>query len=199
MPANFNMVGKNFGRLKVLGEAGMSVSKKVKWLCLCSCGNECVVVGSDLRNGHTASCGCLKSERTSQRNTKNAKHHCRTGPHGRTTEYVIWTQMKQRCNNQNATGYKNYGNRGISVCPQWNESFESFLRDVGQRPGPLFTLDRIDNSKGYEPGNVRWATWVEQAQNRRPRSNPDGVDPESGLSHMAHIATNAAFILEMRR
>lgn len=75
--------------------------------------------------------------------------------------------MLHRCYNPANSHYADYGGRGIRVCDAWRESFEAFLRDVGRRPSPAHTLDRVDNDGDYAPGNVRWATWVEQASNRR--------------------------------
>lgn len=85
-----------------------------------------------------------------------------------TPTYAAWASMKSRCNNPNHTSYKRYGARGIRVCERWNE-FEAFLNDVGERPSPKHSLDRIDNDGNYEPCNVRWATSLEQ--NRNTRSN----------------------------
>jgi len=75
--------------------------------------------------------------------------------------------MKARCENPNRPDYKFYGGRGITVCDQWRKSFVAFLADVGEKPGPRYSLDRIDNLRGYEPGNVRWATHTEQMRNCR--------------------------------
>lgn len=85
----------------------------------------------------------------------------------RDPEYQVWNQMKFRCSNPNATGYENYGGRGISVCAEWISSFDAFLRDMGPRPSKQHTLDRIDVNKGYEPGNCRWATQKVQSRNTR--------------------------------
>ena len=83
-------------------------------------------------------------------------------------EYYVWRGMKSRCYNKNNPSYKNYGGRGIQVCDEWRNSFLTFFADVGPRPTPRHSIDRIDNGNGYEPSNVRWATWCEQALNRRP-------------------------------
>lgn len=86
-----------------------------------------------------------------------------------TTEYTIWSQMKQRCYNEKNGGYFKYGGRGIRVCDRWKDSFAAFLEDVGVRPSMAHTLDRFPNNDGnYEIGNVRWATSEQQANNKRP-------------------------------
>lgn len=86
---------------------------------------------------------------------------------GRTPEYVAWQSMKSRCGNPQAQNYRHYGGRGIEVCQRWQESFEAFLADMGERPSPKHSLDRIDNDGNYEPGNCRWATQKTQLTNRR--------------------------------
>jgi len=93
--------------------------------------------------------------------------------HGMTysEEYKIWQGLKGRCDNPNNTNYKNYGGRGIKVCEEWQNSFESFYNHIGKRPSKKYTVDRINNDVGYEPGNVRWSTYTEQVNNRRINKN----------------------------
>jgi hypothetical protein len=136
------------------------------WVVRCDCGHVQISVARSVVNGRIQSCGCLNDELRLQRNTK---HGC-AGRGTKTPEYFIWRQMIQRCENPNDKSYRWYGGRGISVCQKWRASFLSFLADVGLRPGQDLTIDRVDNDGNYEPGNVRWATWQEQASNKRKRA-----------------------------
>jgi hypothetical protein len=85
----------------------------------------------------------------------------------RTTTYTIWRQVKSRCLNSNNPSYSDYGGRGISICKRWEDSFEAFLLDMGERPSDRHSIDRIDNSGDYEPGNCKWSTFAEQNRNYR--------------------------------
>src|ERR1043165_874637 len=128
------------------------------WCCLCDCGARVDVSGGYLRNGRTRSCGCLRREVS----RKNATSHGRY----LTTEHLSWREAKQRCHNPKNTQFHRYGGRGIRMCDEWRRDFLAFLAHMGPKP-PGHTLDRINNDGNYEPGNVRWATPKQQANNRR--------------------------------
>lgn len=149
-----------FGRLTV-GSLGPSTKHgKRRWHCVCECGAKVLVVGAQLTSGHTTSCGCFA--RDLARTTK--LKHGRAG----TPEYHAWWNMIARCTNPENAYYRDYGGRGIRVCERWLNSFESFLEDVGERPGVGYSLDRYPDQNGnYEPENVRWATANQQCRNLR--------------------------------
>jgi hypothetical protein len=156
-----DLAGRRFGRLVAVRRAGVYADGSIQWLCRCECGNEAVVLGTNLRHGTSQSCGCLRNKLSSLRARRHGESH--------KPEYEAWHSMKQRCLNPRHRAFKNYGGRGIAVCPSWVGSFEAFFAYVGRKPHPALTLDRIDNDGDYEPGNVRWATWSQQNGNQRRR------------------------------
>lgn len=130
-----------------------------KWLCLCDCaaGRAIVVSTGHLLSGHTKSCGCRK----------HRVNRIRFRTHGwsKEPEYKAWSRMLMRCHCIQNPDYPRYGGRGIIVYSKWAKDFRTFLRDVGPRPSPRHSLDRIDNDGNYEPSNTRWATPEEQVRN----------------------------------
>lgn len=131
------------------------------WRCRCDCGNERDAYSRNLVQGSTRSCGCLMRELASARGG-NVIH----GLTGSRT-HNAWRASKERCANPKNKKYADYGGRGISMCDRWRSDFLNFLADMGVAPTPKSELDRIDNEKGYEPGNCRWATREDQMMNRR--------------------------------
>lgn len=153
-----DLTGMTFGRLTVVKRSGTSKRGDIVWACICKCGAETAVRGSNLRNGNTKSCGCFQRERASE---STSTHRLTKSP-----EYRSWASMIARCENPKYHHFHRYGGRGIRICERWRNSFELFLSDMGPRPSLKHSLDRKDNDGNYEPGNCRWATAKEQRLNR---------------------------------
>lgn len=147
-----DLTGMKIGKLTVL-RYDTKIGKRHSWIVSCECGNVRPMKTDSLK-GRTISCGCFARQQTINRSsTHNAT---------KSIEYSSWKAMKDRCSSKD-----NYINRGITVCDEWLNSFETFFADMGERPSKEYSLDRIDNDKGYCKENCRWATKKEQNNNRR--------------------------------
>lgn len=152
------LTGQRYGRWLVCGYAGRRKTRPA-WHVICKCGNGRTVDGNNLQDGISQSCGCLKTERITIRDTIHGEAGKIRSP-----EFRTYLGARSRCNNPNVKGYANYGGRGIEFR---FKSFQAFLNDVGRKPTPQHSLDRIDPNGHYEVGNIRWATSKEQSRNKR--------------------------------
>jgi hypothetical protein len=192
--------GERFGRWVVVGEAesvayrnGQDVRKRV--VCQCDCGIERVVHVLSLRAGRSTSCGCRRDENALRTNTKHG-HAAAMSP-----MYRRWQAIKSRCRNPNHSAYVRYGGRGVMVCDRWADDFCAFLEDVMLEigdPPPGHSLDRIDNVRGYEPGNVRWATPKEQQRNMRTNRVIEIDGDVRTLAEWAEVSGNLGEVIRSR-
>lgn len=155
-----DLTGMKCGRWTV----GTLVNKpgEATWLCKCECGTIREISGTSLRSGNSRSCGCLRKEVSAR---LQFKHGAAVG-NVFTPEFRVWRSMIDRCRNKNSKNYFRYGGRGITICERW-KVYLNFLEDMGPRPSLKHSIERKNNDKGYEPGNCKWATAQEQANNRR--------------------------------
>lgn len=185
MPSHKDISGARFGRLTVLHEFLPRLIEGSRWTCRCDCGNEKVAWLRKLRSGKAVSCGCASKEwvasfggRFVDKAMAVVRKHGHASGGTRSSEYDSWMAMKQRCLNPSDGAWSRYGARGITVCQRWADSFEAFLEDMGPKPTPKHTIDRLRPTGNYEPGNCRWATKEQQGQENKTNLIPlayDGV------------------------
>jgi len=155
MSAFIDLTGQRFGKLIAIESTKGDEHGNRLWLCKCDCGKEKVIIGASLTAHKTKSCGCLRNSR---------ENHAHTHLYSGTPTYSVWCGMIQRCTNPNRNNWESYGGRGITIDPSWYK-FENFLADMKEKPGNEYSIDRIDNSRGYSPENCKWSTRKEQHSN----------------------------------
>ena len=160
---SISLIGQRFGMLVVTDFSHREKNGIYKWHCQCDCGNKSIVSTSNLRNGNSTSCGCYGKEQRVKSVTTHGMSNTRL--------HRIWKAMITRCNNKNFFAYKYYGGRGITVCEEWKENFQTFYDwSMANAYKDNLSIDRIDTNKSYTPSNCRWVTMAEQNQNKRAKN-----------------------------
>lgn len=181
-----DLTGMKFNRLTVIGLYERTAKRKYMWLCRCDCGKEKVILGDHLKNGHTKSCGCYKKERIENVNKKTGLTN--------TKLFYAYHNMHNRCERKNSDYYRLYGGRGISVCEEWSgkNGFENFAEwSLKNNYEDGLQIDRINNNKGYSPGNCRWVSRIDQANNKRNTmfiSVNDEIDTVANMARKHNVS-----------
>lgn len=174
-----DLTGQRFGILTVIEREGNDNNGRALWKCSCDCGKTTTTRGKNLRSGNTKSCGCMRG--TSGGVTEYISPEYRK--HNGNTLYTVWLGMIRRCYNEHCENFHRYGGRGIKVCEEWKNNFETFVKwALSNGYNHDLQIDRMDNDGNYEPSNCRWVTVVENARNRNMlESNKSGC---SGVIHI---------------
>lgn len=184
MMAN-DLSGCRFGRLSAIERQG-SRRNNALWLCRCDCGNELHVISGHLRSGHTQSCGCAHQK------------HGHTSRSGSSPTYRSWANMVGRCTQPSSPAFAYYQSQGVTICERWR-SFENFLADMGERPTLGHSIDRHPDMTGnYEPGNCRWATKKQQANNRKDNTFVEFRGTQMTIADLARFANVPYELLQKR-
>lgn len=191
------LVGEKFGRLTVVKRGKNNKYGQTRWHCVCECGNEKIITGNSLISGNTQSCGCLNKELISKRNLTHGLSKDKNG--NKIRLYNIWIRMKQRCININCNDYKDYGDRGVSVCDEWMQDFESFyIWSMSNGYKENLSIDRKDVNGNYEPNNCRWVSQKTQARNKRNNHFINYNGESKTLSEWSEILGMDSGTLRMR-
>lgn len=159
----YDLTNSKFGKLTAIHPQRTNTGL-YGWLCRCDCGKETVVRTTALTHGHTTSCGCY-AHHLREKGIPNTKHG-----HTHHRLYSIWCDIKSCCTNPNVPCYKYYGGRGITICNEWGNNFQSFFEwSIANGYAENLTIDRIDNDGNYTPTNCRWVTMAVQNKNKRKR------------------------------
>ena len=167
MRARKDLTGERFGKLVVVSLFDRRPGRHPRWTCACDCGGTSIAAANNLRSGHSTSCGGAihgagPGRPPRERDRVPYQTHGRAG----SAVHAVWCAMRRRCSPAGSPKERrNYFDRGIRVCDRW-QSFENFLADMGEPPAG-YSIDRIDNDRGYEPGNCRWADAKTQGNNKR--------------------------------
>ena len=187
-----DLTNEVFNNLKVIKYIGKNNKGKSLWECRCLlCGNITNAITSELKRGHKKSCGCLR--------LIEVKKSISTHNHSYTRLYTIWTDMKQRCFNQNSKPFKNYGGRGITICDEWKNNFQAFYNwSVTHGYADDLTIDRKDNDGDYCPENCRWITFVEQQNNRSNNTYLTWNNETNTISDWSRILDIPCYVISSR-
>jgi len=201
-PSFQDLVGSRFGTLTVVSRCENKITSgggiKTNWVCLCDCGNEVEKTGQTLKKSKTCGRSCKFYSQLMTKINKERTPWKKEDAYTNTPTHQSWRGMLERCNNPSHIGYERYGGRGIQVCDRWVKSFESFLADMGERPDGFYSIDRIDNDKGYSPENCRWASRKEQSRNTSRNVNISFMGQTKCLTDWAIDFGISRYVLDQR-